>query len=267
MKQKKYRDLHCCFVAEGSKLVLELTGSHFPIRQIYASTEWLRDNPLAPEMPVEEVKPFEMERITTLSTPSPVLAVVEMPAENTKPACRKEDLTLMLDGIQDPGNLGTMIRIADWFGIQQLICSKGCVDLYNPKVVQATMGSITRVKVNHVELSGFLGSLEEDIPVYGMGLEGENIFTADTKPRGIIVIGSEAHGISEEILRYVTNRLSIPCYPANRGDHAESLNAAVATGIACAEFRRTRDEGRGTKDEGRRTREEGRRTRDEENEE
>ncbi|MFH1295884.1 MAG: TrmH family RNA methyltransferase, partial [Bacteroidota bacterium] len=144
LKQKRYREIHRCFVAEGSKLVLELAGSHFLIRQIYASRDWLSDNALIHEIPIAEVKPGEMERITALSTPSPVLAVVGMPEENPEPSCRKEDLSLMLDGIQDPGNLGTMIRTADWFGIQQLICSTNCVDLYNPKVIQATMGSITR---------------------------------------------------------------------------------------------------------------------------
>ncbi|NQV02147.1 MAG: RNA methyltransferase, partial [Bacteroidia bacterium] len=140
-------------------------------------------------------------------------------------------------------------RIADWFGIQQVICSTGCVDLFNPKVVQATMGSITRVNVNYVDLPGFLSSLEGEVPVYGMVLEGEDVFVADTAPHGIIVIGSESHGISDAVSEFITHRRSIPFYPANRENHAESLNAAVATGIVCAEFRRTREEGRRTRDE------------------
>ncbi len=241
LKQKKYREQHRCFVAEGSKLVLELTESYFSFRQIYAVEEWLRENPIIKDIPVEEVKPVEMERITGLSSPSPVLAVVEMPSENLESTSWGENLTLILDGIQDPGNLGTMIRIADWFGIAQLICSPGSVNLYNPKVVQATMGSITRVRVNYTELPEFLASLEQKVPVYGMVLEGENLFHAETTANGFIVIGSEAHGISEAVSEFITHKLFIPYFPTTREYHAESLNAAAATGIVCAEFRRKQE--------------------------
>jgi RNA methyltransferase, TrmH family len=238
LKQKKYRDLHRCFVAEGSKLVLELAESRFSVRQIFATTDWLRDTHFATGIAVEEVKPFEMERISALSNPSPVLAIVEMQEEAPEPTSRFEDLTLVLDGIQDPGNMGTIIRIADWFGIREVICSTDSVDLYNSKVIQATMGSITRVKVNYVELAGFFEALEVGVPVYGMMLEGENLYTAEPTPNGMIVIGSEAHGISHKLTGYITHRLTIPFYPADRDYHAESLNAAVATGIVCAEFRK-----------------------------
>ncbi len=238
LKQKKYRDIHRCFVAEGSKLVLELTGSYFPIRQIYANGEWIKEHPTPENILVEEVKPFEMERITALSTPSPVLALVEMPEELLDTTPWLENLTLVLDGIQDPGNLGTIIRIADWFGIGQIICSHGCVDLFNPKVVQATMGSIARVRVNYVELSNFFPTVGSEVHVYGLMLEGEDLFGAEITSNGIIVIGSEAHGISDKVTNFITHQLTIPFYPSDRDHHAESLNAAVATGIVCGEFRR-----------------------------
>lgn len=239
LKQKKFREIHRCFVAEGSKLVLELAGSYLPLKSLYAIEEWASAHPVVSNLPVEVVKPQEMERMTSLSSPSPVLAVVGMPEDETEGTFRKEGLTLMLDGIQDPGNLGTIIRIADWFGIGQVICSEECVDLYNPKVVQATMGSITRVRTTYANLPRFLASLERGIHVYGMMLEGEEPGKVSHSGEGIIVIGSEAHGISGEVASFVTKRISIPFYPVERETHAESLNAAVATGIVCAEFRKT----------------------------
>ncbi len=238
LKQKKFRDLHRCFVAEGSKLVLEFSVSHFSVVQVFAVAEWLSVHPVPAGIVVGEVTHAEMERISFLSTPSPALAVIEMPEALPEPTFRKENLTLVLDGITDPGNLGTIIRIADWFGIRHLVCSEGCVDQYNPKVVQATMGSLTRVNVNYLELPGFLASVGGEVPIYGMMLEGEDLFTTDTTGNGLIVIGSEAHGISEAVSEFVTHKISIPFYPSTRKTHAESLNAAVATGIVCAEFRR-----------------------------
>jgi len=238
LKQKKFRDIHRCFVAEGSKLVLDLVGSSFIIRHIFATEEWTRDHLMPNDLPVDLVKPSEMERITALATPSPVLALVEMPEEVLPAVLLPEKLTLVLEGIQDPGNFGTIVRIADWFGIGQIICSYGCVDLFNPKVVQSTMGSITRVRVTYDDLENFFQSIGSDVPVYGMMLDGEDLFAADSAANGIIVIGSEAHGISDQVDNYITHRLTIPYYPATRDNHAESLNAAVATGIVCGEFRR-----------------------------
>ncbi|TSA23789.1 MAG: RNA methyltransferase [Bacteroidetes bacterium] len=251
LQLKKYRDQHRCFVAEGSKLVLELARSRFSIRQVYALPDWHSNHTLPSSIPVEPVKPFEMERITGLSTPGPVLAVVDIPGMQPDPLCWEENLTLVLDDIRDPGNLGTMIRIADWFGIRQMLCSPDCVDCYNSKVVQATMGSIARVAITYLELPGFLASLDKQTPVYGMMLDGQDIYLSEPVHNGLLVVGNEAHGISEEVATYVKHRLSIPFYPADREDHAESLNAAVATGIACSVLRRRRNEGRRKREEGR----------------
>lgn len=241
LKQKKYREIHHCFVAEGSKLVREMAASRFYVRQIFASREWIRENTVSGKIAAEEITCHEMERITGLSTPSPALAIVEIPETAPEPAAWKEDNVVVLDGIQDPGNLGTIIRIADWFGIRQLICSEGCVDLYNPKVVQSTMGSITRVNIDYLDLPAFLASLSGEVPVFGMTLDGDDLYRTNTTMNGLIVIGSEAHGISDQVSAFITQKISIPFYPADRDTHAESLNAAVAAGIVCAEFRRKSD--------------------------
>ncbi|MFH1161062.1 MAG: RNA methyltransferase [bacterium] len=238
LKQKKFRELHRCFIVEGSKLVLELSAGRFPIRQIYATAGWIEETGLASTAPVNEISLREMECITALASPSQVLAIVDMDEPVLDLASLKSSLTLMLDDIQDPGNLGTMIRIADWFGIGQIICSSTTVDLYNPKVIQATMGSLIRVNVFSRELRTLLEDLNGRVPVYGMMLDGKDIYQAEIGNHGIVVIGNEAHGISQELIPFVTHRLSIPFYPGDRKEHAESLNAAVATGIVCAEFRR-----------------------------
>ncbi len=179
-----------------------------------------------------------MERISTLASPSPVLALFEIPDQIIDPSCWENDFSLVLDDIRDPGNLGAIIRIADWFGIPQIICSPDTVDQYNPKVVQAAMGSHARVKVINQAVAETLREFHKEIPVYGLMLDGENLYEANLKKHGFILIGNEAHGISKAISRHVSHKLTIPFYPANRMTRAESLNAAVATGIVCAEFRR-----------------------------
>lgn len=238
LRLKKYRDEHGCFVAEGSKLVLELYGSRFTIRTVYALPDWLSLHPPGSSVEVVTVNEAEMKRITALSAPGPVLSVVDIPVAGE---CLKDcvgDLTLVLDGISDPGNMGTIIRIADWFGIRQVICSTGSVDCYNPKVVQATMGSISRVEVCYTDLPAFFGSADQDLPVYGLTLDGAGLYTADLMNKGFLVVGNEAHGISAETAKHIGFRLSVPSFPPGGNYHPESLNAAVAAGIACAEFRR-----------------------------
>jgi TrmH family RNA methyltransferase len=238
LRQKKYRELHRCFIAEGSKLVLDLMNGPFPVRQIFASPRWKEETSPPLPVPVTEISPAEMEKITALNSPSQVLAILEMVFPSPDRATMESDLTLVLDSIGDPGNLGTIIRIADWFGIPQVVCSPGTVDIYNPKVIQATMGSVARVRVIYRELSPFLGSIGDRVPVYALTLGGTDIFHTELSDCGVLILGSEAHGISEELLQFVTRRLIIPFFPASRTAHAESLNAAVAAGIACAEFRR-----------------------------
>ena len=239
---KKYREEYRQFIAEGHKLVTELVNSEFTVAGIYASAEWLVANlPMIRQknIPVFETLPREMERISALATASPVLAVIEFPGPLPPPpgAGPVSELILALDDIRDPGNLGTIIRIADWFGIATVLCSDSCVDQYNPKVVQATMGSIARVRVTRCSLSEALSNLD-GYPVYGAFLDGESIYAQTLTSHGIIVIGNESRGISPELEPFITRKIAIPAYGSSLSGKAESLNASVATAIICAEFRR-----------------------------
>jgi len=219
LSQKKFRDQYGVFVVEGEKLVQEAVRSGFELESIYR---------------VEEIGEKAMERITSLASPSPVLAVVKKPERKlVKPA---KGLYLALDGIRDPGNLGTILRIADWFGIDAVYASADTVELYNPKVVQATMGAIFRVPFYTADIPSLCKDF--DGKVYGTFLDGENMYGKELETKGaIIVIGNEANGISKETAASVSDRLYIPPYPADDSG-SESLNAAVATAITVAEFRR-----------------------------
>lgn len=186
----------------------------------------------------ETVSPKEMERISMLKTPAGVLALVDIPRYRAEPGPLGRELTLALDNIQDPGNLGTIIRIADWFGIRDILCSESSADCFNPKVVQATMGAITRVRVHYHSLEKtFAEAASAGIPLYGTFLDGENIYHSGLSRGGILVMGSEGRGISPAIEALITRRLYIPPYPAGEPS-SESLNVAVATAVACSEFRR-----------------------------
>jgi TrmH family RNA methyltransferase len=255
LKVKKYREEYGQFIAEGHKLVSDLMNSEFIIEGIYATSDWIAvHTPMTREkkIPVFETLPREMERISALSSPSPVLAVLKIPNDDciNFPTCQlanlpayqfTSSLSLALDDIRDPGNFGTIIRIADWFGIDTVLCSEGCVELFNPKVVQATMGSIARVKVIRCNLVQALTSLTGShnmVPVYGTLMDGEQIFTQTLTEHGIIIIGNESRGISSELVPFITKKLLIPSYGNSELGKAESLNAAVASAIICAEFRR-----------------------------
>jgi TrmH family RNA methyltransferase len=241
---KKYREIHGEFIAEGSRLVSDLLESGFKVRQILAEEEWIRDHRdlLAGKtwITITAITGDEMKKITLLSSPGPVLAVVSIPGPISPGTGPEEELILMLDGIRDPGNFGTILRIADWFGIRQVICSEDCVELYNPKTVQATMGSLARVTVWYRDLPGYLSRLKPGVPIYGTFPEGENIYAKTLKDHGIVVIGSESAGISPGVKERITDRISIPFFaPAgDRKGHAESLNASMAAAIVCSEFRR-----------------------------
>lgn len=221
LSHKKQRDAEGVFIAEGPKLAEELLNSNYNIRKIYATQAWLNSNrTLANTVLVSE---DELQKISNLQTANQVLLLVEMPSPNSL-LNFKNTITIALDGIQDPGNFGTIIRIADWFGIKQVVCSEDCVELYNPKVIQSTMGSFIRVNVSYADLSGTLTNTI--VPVYGALLNGEDV-TQITKPQeGILVIGNESKGIRENILPLIKNAVSI-----KKIGGAESLNAAVATGI------------------------------------
>ncbi|NVN93711.1 MAG: RNA methyltransferase [Bacteroidetes bacterium] len=238
LKQKKFRDEFRQFVAEGDKLVSELLLSYLKIVEIFAVKEWFSAHNIAGNIKVTEVTAFELERISGLTTPNLVIALLEIPDNEKFETINFDNLILVLDEIKDPGNLGTIIRIADWFGIKDIICSNHTVDIYNPKVVQATMGSIARVIVHYTELTTFLKEIPKNIPVYGTLLSGENIYTQDLTKNGMIIIGNESKGISGELLPLIKTKLLIPSFPENNESRAESLNASIACAIVCAEFKR-----------------------------
>lgn len=236
LSSKKERAASGLFVAEGEKLVGEMLASEFRVRKIFRCGE--EDRSEAGSVDTEHVSPKEMERISALKTPTPVLALVELPRYRLSAGTGTDDLALALDGVQDPGNLGTIVRLADWFGITDIVCSEASADCFNPKVVQATMGAILRVRVHYTDLGGFLRqAADAGLPVCGTFLEGENIYGASLPEAGIVVMGNEGRGISDAAAATVTRKLFIPPYPAGRRG-SESLNVAMATGIVCAEFRR-----------------------------
>lgn len=230
---KRTRDSERLFVAEGRKLVQEICESKLCIRTIYTTrTDIVGKN-------IVLVDKREMERISQLNTPSDILAVVEQPRYTLSLKELESKLSLALDGVQNPGNMGTIIRLADWFGIDNVICSKECADLYNPKVVQATMGALLRVKVHYVDnLSMVLGEARgAGMAIYGTLLDGNNIYHEKLSTEGIIVMGNEGRGLSDECRNTLTHKLFIPPYPAD-APTSESLNVAMATGIILSEFRR-----------------------------
>jgi TrmH family RNA methyltransferase len=239
LKQKKFREEHGYFIAEGTKIVPELLQSDIEVLQVYGGEWFFSAHQISSKTECIEIKPAELERISALSTPNEVLAVCRIPYYELEREQLKGQLTLVLDEIRDPGNLGTIIRIADWFGIGNIICSNGSADAFNPKVVQSTMGSIARIRVHYRDLTEFLQQTE-GLPVYGALLEGKNIYAEQLPAAALIVIGNESKGISEPVQQLLTQRISIPSFShfKTSGGEAESLNAAVATSIICSEFRR-----------------------------
>lgn len=233
LKDKRARDEERVFIAEGEKLVGEILDSQFVVRKVYSTDERLRG------ANVEHVTKQEMERISQLTTPTTTLAVVEQPRHTLSPSHLRGKLTLALDGVQNPGNMGTIMRLADWFGVEDIICSRECADCYNPKVVQATMGAILRVRVHYVDdLAKILGDAKNmGLNIYGTLLDGGNIYGESLTQEGIIVMGNEGRGVSAECREMLTHKLLIPPYPAD-SPTSESLNVAMATGIILSEFRR-----------------------------
>ncbi|HNA00809.1 MAG TPA: RNA methyltransferase [Ferruginibacter sp.] len=229
LQQKKFRDEYGCFVAEGPKLVSELlAGGRFTCREIIALPGWIEANPALIALPgsvtVTEVQEHELEKISGLSTPNEVLAVFEKGKQDASIDPR-HSITLVLDTIQDPGNMGTIIRIADWYGVTNIVCATGSADIYNPKVVQATMGSLGRVLVLYTDIVSWLRQ-QPDIRSFAATLDGKPVGTIGKLSEAILVIGNETHGIRNEVLAHTRERITIP-----RIGEAESLNAAVATGI------------------------------------
>ena len=229
LQHKKFRDETDLFIAEGPKVVLDLLQSReFVCNELFALKDWInvqgKSLTAYTDTPVSEIEDFELEKISALTTPHNVLAVFEKKKQNFDIRISGK-ITLALDSIQDPGNLGTIIRIADWFGVSDIICSNGCADIYNPKVVQSTMGSLGRVNVIYTDLAGWLEKNRE-IKIYAAYLNGKALPSFGKLKEGLIIIGNEANGVSDEIMHLVDEKITIP-----KMGGAESLNAAVATGI------------------------------------
>jgi TrmH family RNA methyltransferase len=234
---KKFRNMHNAFVAEGNKLVAGMMGA-FECEWLLAKPCWMATQGDIPagELCVDEND--EISKASFLKTPQDVIAVFKRPACDIREADASTQLVLALDGVQDPGNLGTIIRLADWFGIGQVVCSLDTADVFAPKAVQATMGALARVKVHYTHLEMWLEqAAASNIPLYGTFLDGDDIYSQTLSSTGIIVMGNEGNGIRPEIGQRIGKRLLIPSYPNGRAA-SESLNVAVATALICAEFRR-----------------------------
>lgn len=231
LKQKKYRLLHGIFVVEGIKAIAELLNSHIKLHTLYTTESF--NNDTNPDGYQEEIliSETELKRISFLTTPNKALAIFKIP---TLKPIDTDALIVALDDIRDPGNLGTIIRLCDWFGVKDLVCSNDTVDCFNPKVIQATMGSITRVNITYLDLPLFIKNVKE--PVFGTFMEGENVYNKSLPKKGILVLGNEANGISKNIENLIKGKIAIPRF----GDiqATESLNVATATAILLSEFRR-----------------------------
>ena len=225
LQQKKYRDARNLFIAEGPKVIKELLAEGLKLNAFF-STEILE----VTENNYRHITPQELKKISNLKTANTSLAIFEKP---TVQKIEDKGLIVALDAVRDPGNLGTIIRLCDWFGVTQLVCSQDTADCYNPKVIQATMGSIARVSVHYVSLAEVLQ--QSKLPVFGAFMDGENVYKSKLPKEGILVLGNEANGVSEEISAIISEKISIPQFGTAT---TESLNVATATAILLSEFKR-----------------------------
>ena len=221
---KKLRDADKVFIAEGPKIINELLGEpSIEPKEIFALKEWIQEH-TNPSLPITEIDDILLGRLSFLSTPNQVIGLFSMPER--RPLSFRNKVSIVADGIQDPGNLGTIVRCADWFGVRQVICSKDCADIFNPKAVQSTMGSIARVNVYYDDLNTVLTQNRDNIKIYAATLNGSDIEKIEPVAEGAIIIGNESKGISDNLLSLAHERITI-----SKKGKAESLNAAVATGI------------------------------------
>lgn len=235
----KFRKQLGLFVAEGSINVLDFIKSGIETEGLYATKEWIEGNiQYLSKIDAGEVSVKELKKISNLKNPSEVLAVFKMPDYVAPNLHEVKEVIIMLDDMRDPGNMGTIIRTADWFGIRHIICSPDSVDAYNPKVVQASMGSLSRVRIHYQNLEKVIRSKPDYLKVFGAVLDGDNIVELAKPNHGIILIGSEAHGISKKLIPLIDKKITIPHTPSFDGSSAESLNASIATAIICYEFRK-----------------------------
>jgi TrmH family RNA methyltransferase len=240
LNRKKIREQNELFVAEGHKLVSDLLSAQCNTSTLIGTEQWLSNNKaLIPNgCEVIEVNHTEIKKVSALKSPPDVIALFKQKQIKLDLNELSNELCIFLDEVQDPGNLGTIVRLADWFGIKNIICSKDCADIYNPKTIQSTMGAISRVNIHYVETSSFLDSYAQlELPIYGTFLDGDNLYERSLSSKGLIIMGNEGKGISKEVEKFVNQRLYIPPFPADAST-SESLNVSVATAIICAEFRR-----------------------------
>jgi len=240
LNRKKIRDQHQVFIAEGEKLIEDLLKSEIKVETIICTKDWLTSNTALIPDGAEIVTGTldEIKKVSGLKSPPPVLGLFQQKQNTLNTSLLAAELSLFLDDIQDPGNLGTIIRLADWFGIKSVICTTGCADVYNSKTVQSTMGAISRVNVYYTESEAFFNDYAKvKLPVYGTFLDGNNLYEQGITENGLIIMGNEGKGISSEVEKHVTHKLLIPSFPGGIPS-SESLNVSVATAIVCAEFRR-----------------------------
>jgi len=233
LAMKKFRDSEGLFVAEGAKLICDLANGGLECVYLFST----QNSYVAENKEFIEITEQELQKISNQKTPQGALAVFKIPKYEINFENIKNELSIALSDVQDPGNVGTIIRLADWFGFANIYCSEGCADAFAPKTVQATMGALARVKIHRVNLHEFLSANTKHTTIYGTFLKGENIYQTQLKKTGIIVMGSEGNGISEDIKPLITNKITIPTFSQN-SQRTESLNVAVAAAIVCSEFRR-----------------------------
>lgn len=240
LHQKKFRMLNKSFIAEGEKIVGEILQSKRVKKiEIFALQQWIDENKEALPLntSVEAISNVELHSISMLQSPNKVLAVLSTDEFDAQVQCETKGIHLVLDGIKDPGNLGTIIRLADWYGFENLVCSENTVELFNPKTIQATMGSFLRVNVSYTNLYHYLSDARNTKTVYGTFLDGNSIYSSQWDKDAVVVIGSESHGISKEIESLIQNKIHIPSFAHHR--NIDSLNASIATAIICSEIRRS----------------------------
>ncbi|MCK4664957.1 MAG: RNA methyltransferase [Bacteroidales bacterium] len=239
LKLKKFRDKYQLFIAEGIKIVNDLYDSSFEIQSIFITSEYYEqvNNKFQDIKDINIITDNEIKKISLQKSPNKIFAIVKIPQYDIDYQEIENNLTLVMDNIQDPGNLGTIVRIADWFGIANIVCSENCVDIYNQKVIQATMGSISRIKIHYIDLAIFFENVANNVTVYGTFLEGKNIYEKNFNKNGIVIFGNESKGISDNLHKYISEKIFIPNYPASQKT-AESLNISTAAAIICYEFRR-----------------------------
>ena len=239
LEKKKFREKYNLFKIEGEKLVQELFLSDMKVDTLIARPSWIeRNRQKAQSYNTIEVNEIEMGRVSNFNSLPEVIALAQIPVKEHSPEEIKNELSIVLNGIQDPGNLGTILRLSDWFGVRHVFCDHDCANIFNPKSVQASMGAIFRVNVFYLDLVEFIPRfVDQNFPCYGAFLEGENIYRTELRTKGFIVMGNEGNGISPEIERFVTRKITIPSF-AHSPYSTESLNVGVATGIILSEFKR-----------------------------